>query len=86
MKRLDIEFKFLTIVFFVFIFIIVGMSINKQRYYEKMQRNCNGRIVKAKYVPSGRKRFIKNIILENDEKMTFTEWSKCELVPKINID
>lgn len=78
------SFENFMITFIIFIVLILAIAVIKDETFERYERNCNGKIVKAKYVPSGKHRIRKNVILENDETMPFSDWMKCDFVLKHN--
>lgn len=78
------SFENFIICFLIFVVIIISIAVIKDQTFERYEKNCNGKIVKAKYVPGGKRRINKNVILENDETMPYSEWIKCSLVVKHN--
>lgn len=65
-----------------FLLLLLAFSIAEQSKYEKYSKKCDGILLKAKYVPSGKSRIRRNVILEDDTLMPYAEWQKCEFVLK----
>lgn len=72
--------NYLMIIFIISMFVLYA---NKYKDVDNFTRNCNGQLVKAKYVPAGRTRFSRFVILEDDSKMSYRKWMhECSLVYK----
>lgn len=67
----------------IFIIAIFVFYANKYKDVDNFTRNCDGKLTKAKYVPAGRTRFNRFVILENGTKMSYRAWMQnCSIIYK----